>query len=232
LGYRDAHRYLASMTPGGVPFEPETTSMKVTSVGISFRETMKGPFAMDATEPRAGVDKGKAAGTELTMNAAILIRDLDDCVKHPEHAGELVGSVTFGPLGENLPAKNGKFNLFSPAGEPNLKLMIYEMAFMAGGVDYYLAGKKEVRDDPGLDLWADTTTLLTRLHKGTDVTGPVVGAGVLRLGAVELVKLLSTVTVPGAQSIGERAGAVSRFGKFFLGELWDTYAHHVAPSQE
>jgi len=232
LGYRDAHRYLASMTPGGVPFEPEATSMKTTSVGISFREAMSGPFSLDATEPHAGVDKGKAAGTVLTMNAAILIRDLDEFVEHPEHAGELVGSVTFGPLGANLPAKNGKFNLFSPAGEPELKLMIYEMAFLANGVDYYLAGKKEVRDDRGLDLWADTTTLLTRLHKGTDASGPVVGAGVLRLGAVDLVKLLSTVTVPGAQSIGERAAAVSKFGRFFLGELWDTYAHHVAPSQE
>jgi len=206
--------------------------MKTTSVGISFREAMSGPFSLDATEPHAGVDKGKAAGTVLTMNAAILIRDLDEFVEHPEHAGELVGSVTFGPLGENLPAKNGKFNLFSPAGEPKLKLMIYEMAFLANGVDYYLAGKKEVRDDRGLDLWADTTTLLTRLHKGTDASGPVVGAGVLRLGAVDLVKLLSTVTVPGAQSIGERAAAVSKFGRFFLGELWDTYAHHVAPSQE
>ena len=95
--------------------------MKTTSVGISFREAMSGPFSLDATEPHAGVDKGKAAGTVLTMNAAILIRDLDEFVEHPEHAGELVGSVTFGPLGENLPAKNGKFNLFSPAGEPETR---------------------------------------------------------------------------------------------------------------
>jgi predicted acylesterase/phospholipase RssA len=228
LGYRDAHRYLTSMRPEGIPFEPEATSMTDTPTGISFRETMSGPFALGATDPKDGAAKGEQVGTTLTMNASVLIRDLKAFVTDHEHPGELVGDITFPPLGEHLPATTGKFNLFSPSDDPNMRWMVYELAFERDGINYYLAGKKEVRDDPGLDLWADTTTLLTRLHKGTDASGPVVGAGVLRLGAVDLMKLLSTVTTPGADSISERAAAIGTFGKFFLGRLWDRYAHHVA----
>lgn len=228
LGYRDAHRYLAAMTPRGIPFEPEATAMTDTTTGISFRETMSGPFAMGETDPRAGASAGTQAGTTLTMNAAILIRNLNAFITDPAHAGELVGHVTFPPLGENLPAKAGTFNLFAPASDPQMKWMVYEMTFQHGGETYFLAGKKEVRDDPGLDLWSDTTTLLTRLHKGADASGPVVGAGVLSLGVTELMKLVSSMTTPGATSVTESAGAVAAFGKFFLGQLWERYAGHAA----
>jgi hypothetical protein len=51
----------------------------------------------------------------------------------------------------------------------------------------------------------------------------VVGAGVLSLGALDLARLVTTVRVPGARGGADTARAVSRFGTFFLGELWDTY---------
>jgi cholesterol oxidase len=57
----------------------------------------------------------------------------------------------------------------------------YELAFVLGSQDYYLAGRKEVRHDPVYDLWRDTTTLYTTLHQGTDKTGTVVGAGILTI---------------------------------------------------
>ncbi len=60
----------------------------------------------------------------------------------------------------------------APTDDPKLKLMVYELGFEHGGEDYYLAGKKEVKDDPGFDLWSDTTTRYTKLHKGTDKSGP------------------------------------------------------------
>ena len=101
--------------------------------------------------------------------------------------------------------------------------MIYEMEFEHEGEPYYLAGKKEVRDDPGFDLWEDTTTLNVQLHKGSGTDGPVVGAGVLKLSKEELVKLLRTLHPINAQSNAERFNLVANFGAFFLGELWDTY---------
>lgn len=223
LGYGAAKRYLAGRCEEGVPLDSEATRMTDTPLGLSFRETMAGGFALGETDPQAGERRGKEAGTELTMNAAVIIRDLDRFVAEPAHAGEIAGHVTFPPLGADLPSKKGVFNLFSPSGDPRTKWMIYELAFEQGGRSYYLAGKKEVRDDPGLDLWKDTTTLLTRLHEGEDASGPVVGAGVLHLGPRELLKLVSTVSVQNAGSAAAQAAAVLKFGRFFLGELWDRY---------
>ena len=76
------------------------------------------------------------------------------------------------------------------------------------------------------DLWKDTTTLYTKLHKGTDATGEVVGAGILSLGVTDLIKLLGTVEVPNAGPV-QRAETLAKFGKFFMGELWNTYAKHL-----
>jgi hypothetical protein len=102
--------------------------------------------------------------------------------------------------------------------------MVYELGFQHGGRPYYLAGRKEVRNDRrGTDLWNDTTTLLTRLHEGSDATGPVVGAGVLRLGVADLARLTSTLHVVNAKGPGDHARALGAFGRFFMGSLWETY---------
>jgi cholesterol oxidase len=101
--------------------------------------------------------------------------------------------------------------------------MVYELPFEYGNERYYLAGEKRVRNDAGLDLWTDTTTLFTRLHRGTDATGEVVGAGVLTLGVGDFATVLRGIQVTGADGLGERAAAIARFGRFFSGELWETY---------
>jgi hypothetical protein len=191
--------------------------------GIKFSEVMKGGFSLDETDPVEGKKRGEAEETILALHAAISINDLDRFITDPNHSGSITGHIGFAPLGEELPAKGGKFNLFSPADDPGLKLMVYEMAFEAGGQDYYLEGWKEVKDGPGLDLWKDTTTLFAKLHKGADKTGPVAGAGVLRLGVPDLIKMISTMRATQAGSAAEQARAVSKFGRFFLGELWSSY---------
>lgn len=192
-------------------------------LGLTFRETMAGGFVLGETEPKAGEKKGKAENSSLAMHAAIDIRDLNRFISDPNHLGSITGQIDFTPWGENIPATSGVFNLFSPTDQPELKLMVYELRFNHEGQDYYLAGKKEVRDDPGFDLWADTTTLYTQLHQGTDKSAPVVGAGVLSLNIAELAKLVSTMRVTNADSLPDKTKALFDFGKFFLGELWDSY---------
>jgi hypothetical protein len=128
-------------------------------------------------------------------------------------------------LGEDLPASSGVFNLFSPSAEPTCKYMVYELAFAAAGRQYYLAGRKEVREGPVVDMLRDTTTLFTQLHQGTDRTGPVVGAGVLTIDASQLIGLAASMRVTHARSLADEARAALRFGRFFMGELWETYAH-------
>jgi predicted acylesterase/phospholipase RssA len=223
MGYADAKKYLSNMKPEGLPLQPEITQMTNPTLGITFRETMAGGFTLGETDPRSGDKKGKATGTILAMHATITIQDLDRFISDSGHLGQINGTIDFPPFGENIPAKAGVFNLFSPTGQPKLKLMVYEMAFEHAGQDYYLAGKKEVQDDPGFDLWKDTTTLFTQLHKGPDKTAPVVGAGVLTLGPIELMKMVSTMHATNAASLAESTKAMMTFGRFFLGELWGTY---------
>jgi choline dehydrogenase-like flavoprotein len=101
--------------------------------------------------------------------------------------------------------------------------MVYELAFEANGESYYMAGKKIVKDGPVTELWKATTTLYTELYQGTDKSGQIVGAGILSLGMMELLEMIPTMHATNATSPEESADALARFGRFFLGELWETY---------
>jgi predicted acylesterase/phospholipase RssA len=198
-------------------------------MALSFSETMQGPFALGVTDPEEGRKKGHAEGTSLAMHGKVRIDAFDRFVNEQNHAGSLTGSIDFNApgFGKGMVAPKGVFNLFKPGGrdKQSLKNFIYELAFEQGGKSYYLAGRKDVRQ--GGDLWGDTTTLYTRLHEGSDAKGKVVGAGVLTLGVKDLTDLLSTVEVHNAGSDGERLAVKIRFGRLFLGDLWDTYAPHI-----
>jgi len=223
FGYADASRYLATRSPGGVELGPEASRMQIPDPGIRFREVMTGSFALGATDPSAGEAQGGRDGTALTMHATITVRDLDRFMTDPAHAGTIAGDIDFPPIGTRLPASRGVFNLFSPTGDPTLRLMVYELAFTKGSERYYLAGQKRVRTGPVVDLWHDTTTLYSTLHSGDDATGPVIGAGVLHLGVTDLAHLATTLHGIDTSGVGGSAAAVAKFGEFFLGELWHTY---------
>lgn len=193
------------------------------SLGITFRETMAGAFALEESDPITGAAAGKSSGTTLAMHATVTVHDVKRFVADPNHTGGIVGEIDFAPFGFGIPSRTGVFKLFAPSDQPTLKYMVYELGFEFAGTQYYLAGKKEVRDDPGFDMLSDTTTLYTRLHRGSDATGPVVGAGVLKLDVGDFAKLLSTVRPIGAHSVGDGAEAVLTFSRFFAGQLLDTY---------
>jgi len=192
-------------------------------IGITFDETMAGAFALGHTQPAAGAAAGRRSGDQLAMHATVTIPDLDAFIADPKHLGQLKGSIDFTPFGSGIRATSGVFNLFSPSAKSSLKYMVYELAFRHDGKDHYLAGKKHVHDDFGVDLWADTTTLFTRLHAGKNDKAPVAGAGILRLDMGDVLKLMSTIKVTGTRSAKDKAEVVAKFGKFFMGELWDIY---------
>lgn len=197
--------------------------MVQTATGIGFNETMSGGVRLGESDFRSGEQKARLAGDILAMHARVDIPDMERFIHDPEHAGELAGSIDYPPFGNAIPSHHGRFNLFSPAGQPDTKLMIYEMGFMLHGEPCYLAGRKLVRDEPGLDMWSDTTTLYTRLHHGEDASGEIMGAGILTLGMKELVSLLASMEVTGGDGVKDKALTLARFGHFFLGQLWDSY---------
>lgn len=193
------------------------------AVGITFDETMTGHFALGSHEPRAGAAAGRKAGSQLAMNATVKIADLEAFLTDSKHRGQLTGSIDFDPFGRGIPASAGAFHLFSPSPKAGLKHMVYELGFRHDGKDHYLAGRKQVHDGVGFDIWSDTTTLFTTLHAGSNAKAPVIGAGILRLDMGDFLRLMSTIKVTGSKSAKERAATAAKFGRFFMGELWNTY---------
>jgi hypothetical protein len=205
-------------------FSLEVTDMANQAPGFTFREKMSGGFALGETDPETGAKLGSAAGNTFTMHGTINIDDLARFMSDPGHAGSITGSIDFAPLGAGLPSTAGVFNLFSPTSDPTMKYMVYELGFNASsGQPYYMAGEKKVQDAPVTDMWKATTTLYTQLHQGTDKSGPVVGAGVLTLSVADLLAMIPTMQPTNTSSPAEAAETVARFGRFFLGELWETY---------
>jgi hypothetical protein len=207
------------------------TAPDSTGPGITFRETMSGPFALGDVDPEQGRRTGARTGTELALHATIRVSDVERFEEDPGHEGHIEGTIDFPPMGMGMPSTGGRFSLFSTDGEPGRKRMVYEMAFRHEGEDYYLAGYKDVHDDPGFDTWADTTTLFTRLHRGPDTNGSVVGAGVLSLGVDDLARMVSTMRATDANGPADTARAYAAFGRFFMGELWKSYAA-LAPNPD
>jgi predicted acylesterase/phospholipase RssA len=229
LGYADATAYLATHRESGSPLEPSVLQMLEPTRDVAFRETMAGPFALGESDARAGEDKGRRDGTELALHASVYIDDVDRFLDDPFHPGRLTGRIEHPAFGRNLPAKGGRFNLFWPSGDPALKLMTYALTFGHEGQDYHLAGRKEVRNDPGFDIWADTSTLYVRLHRGSDDSGAVIGAGVLKLAPGELAKMAVGIRSPGAASVADELAVVTKFGRYFLGEIHDVYVRRKSP---
>lgn len=197
--------------------------MQESTPGITFNETMAGSFALGLTDPKAIESHPKSDHHELAMHATVMVDDINRFVSDPNHLGSLSGQIDFAPFGKGIPASTGVFNLFAPTNDPKLTYMVYELGFTHENKSYYLAGHKEVRNDPGIDIWSDTTTLYTTLYEGTDRSGTIVGAGILRLGMTDLIKLMSTMRATNADSHLERATAIATFGKFFMRELWEKY---------
>ena len=197
--------------------------MITAGAGVTFRETMSGGFALGETEPARGERLGTQAGTSLVLHAFLSIPSVKAFVADAAHTGALDGSVSFSPIGADLRAAGGFFKLFTPTADPALKLMEYAMTVRHGTEMYCLYGAKRVRRGSPLRAWKDTTTLLCRLHAGAVHTGPVIGAGILRISASGFTKqLLSFRTVKG-RTPGAKARAMAAFFGFFARELLDSY---------
>ena len=69
-GHRDASRYLAGMTPGGIVLTPGSTRMKTPGHGIAFREAMTGRITFGVTDPQIGYDDPAAVPFVLKASIA------------------------------------------------------------------------------------------------------------------------------------------------------------------
>jgi cholesterol oxidase len=90
-----------------------------------------------------------------------------------------------------------------------------------------MTGFKVIKDDPGFDVWRDTTTLYTRLLDGhveeaADATAAVRASGVITIHLPDFLEQLTTFRTHGPDAKAE-AAAFAAFGSVFMGKLWDVY---------
>lgn len=195
-------------------------------VGVEFTEAMNGFFAEGQTSDyEQGAAAGKAAGSSLGFNLTIVSRDLTAMIDNAAHQAHLTGTV-FAPALSPHPmvATDGVFNLFTTDDKPNERQMWYRMKLTSeDGRKLFFVAFKTVHDDPGFDIWDDSTTLFTTLHEGHDQGGAVLGKGILRIEVAGVVDLLETMKITSADGVLDRTAAMLRFARFFLGSLLEEF---------
>lgn len=211
---------------------PPATSGIPTSV--AFTEQMKGFFVLGEGDPRSAYEDARVRDERMMFELTITAPDIDAFVEGDAHEGTATGYVESDALGGRQVVDRGWFNLFVDAQRSDERLMKYRLWLTTdAGSPVTFVGYKEIRDDPGFDLWTDTTTLYVQVLDGhvpppadARATGllavgdpTVLGAGVLRIPPLDFAEQLTTFTTTGPGG----AQAIARFGGLFLGKLWNTY---------
>ena len=202
---------------------------------LRFTEEMKGYVTLGETDYDSGFREGRKSGTFLMFHLTIEVDGVENFVSDPEREATAKGYVRCEALGGKLPVERGIFNLFVYEEDPSRRRMLYRLFVRDGdGRPLTLSGFKVVEDDPGSDLWTDTTTLFTRILEGhvkleDEPQARVVASGIINIHLLDFFKQLTTFRTEGPTP-AERASALTRFGKLFLGDLWDVYARRVLSS--
>ncbi|MFI2370725.1 GMC oxidoreductase [Streptomyces sp. NPDC018833] len=224
---------VAAPTPGADV--PAAAAVGERPTSLSFTEEMKGHLALDVADPEEGQALGRARNQRLMFRLTITADDVDRFVADPRHQAGAVGHVECDVLGGRLPVEAGWFNLFTRDDDPGRRRMLYRLHLRdPSGNPLTLVGHKEVHDDPGFDVWSDTSTLYVRMLAGHVPPGgdadapPVLGAGIVVILAGDFVQQLTTFRASGPHP----ARALESFGRLFLGELWSVYGAHFTPTGE
>ena len=220
----------------GIPLESAESPQPEDPTKLCFTEEMKGYITLDETNYDVGFREGRKSGTFLMFHLTIEVDGVSRFVADPEHEASAEGYIRCEALGGELPVEKGVFNLFVDEEDPSRKRMRYRLFFHDSTENpLTLSGFKVIEDDPGFDLWTDTTTLFTRILQGH--VGPekektdakIVASGIISIYLLDFLKQLTTFRTEGPTP-AEKASALTRFGKLFLGDLWDVYARRVLSS--
>lgn len=216
--------------------DPTANAEEHRGVAVSFTEEMKGFVTFGESDFDRGYREGRKSETGLMFHLTITADDLDRFATDPDHLGSAEGYVRSEALGGELPVERGLFNLFvNHEGERRDKRMLYRLHFAdQNGHPLTLTGFKVVEDDEGVDnVWADTSTLFTRVlgghvDAGDDESAEVVAAGVLHIEELDFARQLTTFrTEPDG-----RIDAIARFGALFAGNLWEVYGRRHREKDE
>jgi cholesterol oxidase len=189
---------------------------------VRFTEEMTGFFTPGAPAWDAGFHTGRADGTTLMFHLTIGTDDVHAFLADPRHACPAVGWVGCPTLGgPRLAVERGMFNLFAPGTAPGRLAMHYRLWFRSSAAaPLTLVGFKDVGNDPGFDLWHDTTTLYTTIfeghvEEGEDAVATEEGRGILVIEPAMFARQLTTFR--------GRPRPLARFAGMFAGSLVQVY---------
>jgi predicted acylesterase/phospholipase RssA/azurin len=233
----------------GIPLKPHAgdfpTDVHVAHTKVAFTEEMKGFATFGEMDYARGADQGKDDGTKIMFHLTITVDGVNRFVTDPAHdTSDVKGYIKSDSFGGERAVEQAKFNLFVDDADPARKRMLYRLFFHDDqGNPLTLSGFKDIRDDPGMDLWHDTTTLYTRILNGhvseeaeeaakgdpLKYQEMVVASGLIYIYFFDFLKQLTTFRAEGP-TFHDRAAAMARFGRLFMGKLWDVYARNILSS--
>jgi cholesterol oxidase len=236
-----ADRFADAVLEGRAPAQPRAAAAAATNgggppapgkdaVSLRFTEQMKGFMTFGEEDYDVAYRDGKRHKRRLMFELTIKTDDLDQFIADKEHLARATGYVESDALGGRRDVENGLFNLFvDQEGHSDRKRMYYRLHFTDGeGHPLTLIGHKVVEDDPGFDVWSDTSTLYTTIlaghvDRGGDEQAPRLARGILHILPQDFMRQMTTFrTEP-----GHRLDAIARFGTLFAGELWDVFARRA-----
>lgn len=205
----------------------EKDSLPDLKLGVQFTETMKGYFSMNETEDyNQGFENGKNSNSPFEFTLTIRSEDVETFVGVSTHEAGMYGTMLAPALSpEPLSAIRGTFNLFiENSKDPDRKKMLYKAVLLSTeGKKYYFRGFKDVYNDKGFDVWKDTTTLFITIYEGESEEGKVLGKGKLIIQPADFAKQITTMQALNSPNKIQKLRAITTFGKFFGGNVFETY---------
>lgn len=197
------------------------------NLGIEFTETMRGYFSTeDKDDFEIGMKLGKEKDSKLEFTLTVSSDNLDEMLSSNEHKAKLNGTVLAPALSDDLlTVSDGVFQLFvDDKTSVETKKMNYRMKMVTkAGDNYFFYGYKTIHNDPGMDLWSDTTTLYVTLYEGESEEAPVLGKGILKILPKDFMKQMTTIEATGVEDPVEKLKGIAKFGRFFAGVLYEVY---------
>src|SRR5262245_50487272 len=197
---------------------------------------MRGHFSTAVLDDYGRAEqRGITDRSTLEFTVTVSSDDLDKTLTDPTHSMSIDGTISCPRLSaQPLQVTGGTFNLLvRDPTRVNARNMTYRMiGVSADGKRYRIDGFKVIQDDKHLEVWDDTTTLYTTV---TDLNGPaeqVIGKGILHIRPDDFMKQMTTMRVTGAATPIDSLKGLAAFGRFFAGELFDTFGGVFVRSNE
>lgn len=180
MGYRDARRYLATRSTGGVPRDASCTRMTEPPPSARYVEHLR----------------GSVEGVDVVLDLTVVM-PLDG----PVTGASVAGALTYAPWGERAFLADGRVEETSDA-------FVYRGAVRVDGDVLEVEAVRSLVDDPGFDAWSDLSRVALTVRSASGSV--VVLSAALELGTGGVRRLVTSVEPVGVTGVFHRVDAVRR----------------------